>query len=165
MTSNTFYSASSPIGAKLEVATTDAEFELGTVAKGNDNSEWLYVQANGAIEQYDFVVVSEAFQATAAVLATGDLGDRGAVAVSTAFADDEYGWVCRKGAGASFQVHTDASCAANAVLHTDSVSGGLRDDTVVGSNAVEGIFLTTANDSVAGGAPCIIEYPYIGANN
>lgn len=165
MVSNTFFATSSPIGAKLEITTTDIEFELGTCAKGTDNSEWVYVQANGDIKQYGFAVIDETFQATEAVLATGDLGDRGGVAVSTAFADNEYGWICRKGSGADYKVLVDASCAANAVLHTTTISGSLADSTVAGSNAIEGIFLTATGDTVAGGENCLIEYPSIGADN
>lgn len=161
----TYYATDGTLGVELDQTNTDPQFSLGKVIQGADNSEWLYVQANGAIEQYGFVVVSEAFQATAPVLATGDLGDRGAVAVATAFADDDYGWVCRKGAGSDYKVLVDASCNANAVLHTSSVSGGLSDATVAGSNAVEGIFLTAAGDTVAGGEDCVIEYPSIGADN
>lgn len=162
---NTHFATDGLIGANLEVPTTDAEFALGTKVTANDGTEFYYVQANGAIDAKDFVVVSEAYQATAAVLATGDYGDMGAVA-QVAFADDEYGWVARIGSSSNLTVNTLASANANAVLHTTATAGHLDDGTVAGSNAVEGIVLSSAADSVAGATACIISSPLsIGADD
>lgn len=65
--------------------TTTQEFELGTTILGDDGYLWLYVQANGAIaaSQTD-VAVDANFQASDGL---------GAYVNTTAFADNEYGWV------------------------------------------------------------------------
>lgn len=65
--------------------TTDQEFALGTTIIGDDGYAWVYVQANGAIaaSQTD-VSVNSSFQASDGL---------GAYVNTTAFADNEYGWV------------------------------------------------------------------------
>lgn len=65
--------------------TTDPEFALGTTILGDDGYLWLYVQANGAIaaSQTD-VAVDSSFQASDGL---------GAYVNTTAFVDNEYGWV------------------------------------------------------------------------
>ena len=73
------------LGAKEDRRTTDAEFALGTTAWGTNGDQFCYVQANGAIaaSQTDVAV-------TAAGQASDGLGDW---ECTTAFVDNEYGWV------------------------------------------------------------------------
>lgn len=159
----TFYAIDGALGVDLATTHTDPQFSLGKTVKGNDNSEWVYVQASGAIVQYDCVAIDESFQATATVLASQGFGDACGVAVATAFADDDYGWVCIKGAGSNYKVLVDASCNANAQLYVTTVSGGLADSTTSGGEAVDGIVLSAAGDTVAGAEDCIITFPKFGA--
>lgn len=73
--------------------TTVQEFELGTTIIGTDGYAWLYVQANGGIaaSQSD-VAVDGSFQASDGL---------GAYLNTTAFLDNEYGWVREAGIVAS----------------------------------------------------------------
>ena len=65
--------------------TTTQEFELSTTAIGDDGYPYVYVQANGAIA---------ASQTDIAVTSAGQASDGGGTYVgTTAFVDNEYGWV------------------------------------------------------------------------
>lgn len=158
----THFPTDGTIGTNIDVTTTTAEFELGQTVQTNDGGEFIYVQASGAIDQYDFVVIDEDYQATAAILATGAKGDLGGVAL-IAFADNEYGFVCRKGANSSaIKVNAIASCAANTAIYVTATAGHIDDATASGSELVEGLFLTAAADTVAGATECVVNYPQLG---
>jgi hypothetical protein len=65
--------------------TTEPEFELNTRVLGSDGFVYRYVQANGAIA---------ASQTDITVASTGQASDGlGAFVGTTAFVDNEYGWV------------------------------------------------------------------------
>lgn len=75
--------------------TTTPEFALGTTMIGADGFAWIYVQANGAIaaSQSDIALTTDgAFQASDGL---------GAYVATTAFADNEYGWIREAGYVAS----------------------------------------------------------------
>lgn len=78
--------ALSIIGANAEDISATQKFALGTVALGDDNHQYSYVQANGAIAaaQTD-IAVTTAFQASDG--GGTNVGPAGAVA------DNEYFWV------------------------------------------------------------------------
>ena len=73
------------LGVDVDARTTTDDFGIGTVCWGNNGDQFAYVQANGAIvaSQTDVAV-------TAAGQASDGLGDW---ENTTAFADNEYGWV------------------------------------------------------------------------
>lgn len=136
-------------------STNDSGHALGTRYTDQRGYEYLYVHANGAIGQYDAVVVDEAFEAYAitAALAT----DHPTVGVAqVAFADNDYGWVLTRGVG---EVNALTSCAAEVQLYTSGTAGSL-DDADASQVAVIGIRLSTAvggggADSVA----CYLDQP------
>lgn len=130
------YLTSGIIGAKLDAVTTgtttDGEgalFSLGTRSLGNDGTEWVYVQAGAAIDQYDCVLIDQDYQmqaitttlATEADTSAGDLIGFAQVA----FADNELGWVAVK--GANIQCNLSASCADHVLLYTTATAGTLDD--------------------------------------
>ncbi len=73
------------LGINFDRVTADAEYSVNMTVIGSDGYAYRYVQANGAIaaSQTD-VTVSSAGQAS---------DGSGAFVNTTAFADDEYGWV------------------------------------------------------------------------
>ena len=73
------------LGVDPDARSSTIEFELGTTCWGANGDQYAYVQANGAIvaSQTDVAV-------TAAGQASDGLGDW---ENTTAFADNEYGWV------------------------------------------------------------------------
>lgn len=150
----------SPIGANATRTTTTAEFSVGTRAFGKDGSEWVYVQANGAIVAADVVLVDEDWQADQ-IDTTNSASNRGQrVGVAgIAFADNEYGWIQVGGVCDAINVAT--SCAASAVLNSTATAGRVDDDASVGAEVIEGLYLTAAESSNR--APGVLTQPHIGA--
>ncbi len=149
-------------GVDVSVTETSPTFALGTnVAK--DGKVYTYVQASGALSQYDAVIIDEAGQAVTASLTTSAsaFGDRvGVIAVD--FADNDYGWAQVYGVAT---VNVLANCAANAVLNTTGTAGQLDDDQGVGSEDVDGIVLTTAAGGSAASVAAFINWAAVGATN
>lgn len=151
------------LGANTATPTAAREFTLGTRhCPGDDGSEWLYVQASGAITGAGYVVtISEAYQAAMASNSAADRGDLVGVAPA-AFADDEYGWVQVKG---PCNIRVAASCAANVIITTTTTAGQLDDAAGAGTKTIEGAVLTTAAGGSAGNAAGILNYPAVGVTN
>lgn len=119
--------------------------------------EWVYVQAGGAISQYDFVTIDETGQAVALALAGVQAGHKVGVA-QVAFTDNDYGWIATKGMGLDGNV--DASTAADVTLHVSpdtSLPGQLGDRTST-SARIEGIVAieAQAGTSVAANVTLLI---------
>lgn len=159
---NTNYSTDGTLGVGIAVADTSATQALGTKVTGNDGSEFVYCQANGAITGDGYVVlIDEDFQAdlidtTNTASAFGD-----AVGVAkVALADDEYGWIQIKGTSTFRGL---ASAAANASLNSTATAGALDDDGTSGAETIDGIVFTTAVGGSAGNAEGILNYPTVGA--
>lgn len=153
---------SSHVGASSAITSTDQRAGLLDRACGSSGTEWVYVQASGAITQYDCVVIDEdgtARAVTDTVAAAGD-GHRVGVA-QVAFADNEYGWVAI--AGSDIKVRVGASCAADALLWTTATAGVLDDASAsAASIRITGITVTTA--ATASGTQAeeaILSYPMI----
>lgn len=142
--------------------TTDIRFDrpghkVGTRAADHRGYEYIYVHANGAIAQYDFVVFDETFEGYQGTKALAE--DHCSVGVAqVALADNDYGWVMVKGVG---EVNALTSCAAEVQLYTSATAGHL-DDADASQHAVIGIRLSTAvggggADSVA----CYLDNPKV----
>lgn len=127
----------------LDKASTEAEIKVGTVVRGTDNSEFVYVQANGAIAQYDAVAI-DAGQA-APLSATNAITGVEIGAAQVALADNEYGFVQTRGA---CSVNVLASAATDVQLYATATAGSLDD---AGTVTLSGISLTET-DGGAGGA-------------
>ena len=149
----------SKIGARFASPTTGIDYQLGECAMGSDGTEWVYVQAGGAIAQYDAVGIDEAFQAAALTKAIADAGHTVGVA-QAAFADNEYGWVATKGSNIS--VNVLANCAADTQLYTTATAGKL-DDAAASQTPIDGIVITTAAGGATQEEPCIISAGLFGA--
>ena len=131
-------------------------FRVGTRMKGNAGTEYMYVQANGAVTGAGYVVqVDETFQATMISTSNDAGGDTIAVA-PVAFADNDFGWVQVLG---PCVVRVSASAAANVRLNTTATAGQLDDDGTAGAFAITGLVLTTANGGAAGTAAGNLNYP------
>lgn len=156
------FAISGLVGADFDNPTADQKFALGTSTMGPDGTEWVYVQANGALSQYYAAGIDENFQC-APLSNTTAAGSPKPAFPQVAFADDEYGWVPVRGSNIS--VKTRASCAADVLLYT-TASAGRLDDTVGGSGiAVEGVVLVTAASASTSGGNTVREilstYPKI----
>lgn len=153
---STFFLQSGVIGSNVDTTSTDQKFALGTEALGNDGTKWIYVQADGAITKYDYVCITEAFQAVAGTKALLDVGHKVAFA-QVAFADNEYGWVAIAGTNSNFKVRVAASCAADVPLYS-SATAGVLDDSSTSQTKVDGVVAVTAV-TTAGATPIIATFP------
>ena len=144
------YITSGTIGTQLGETTTTAKFALGERYSGTDGTEWVYVQANGAITQYFSVGIDENFQATVLADAGGAASHLWGAA-QVAFDDNDYGWIPVK--GTNFLVRVDASCAADVKLYTTGsggTAGVLRDSAGTGAVALNGAVIVLAASASAG---------------
>lgn len=147
---------SSVIGANLASPTTDAAFALGERQTGTDGTVWVYVQASGAITQYDYVCIDEDFQAAAGTKTSVDDGHAIGFA-QAAFADDEYGWVALSGTNIS--VSLAASCAPDVPLYTSGTAGVL-DDSSTSQTKIDGVVaVSTAGTASSNTVEVIATYP------
>lgn len=80
---STDYVTTPILGANIDVPSSVQQHTLGTVAHGNANTIWIYVQANGAVAT-GTCTVDGSFQLTDAA---------GNYTADVAFADNEFGWV------------------------------------------------------------------------
>lgn len=133
------------IGIDLTATPTTAEQTLGTRKTATDGQEYIYIQASGAITQYDCVGIDENYQCAAITKTIVDDGWMIGFA-QVAFDDNDYGWVAIKGSNMSVRVR--ASCAADVALYT-TASAGVLDDTSASQTKIEGIVLVAAGTSAA----------------
>jgi len=115
------------------------------VTETHDGKRYIFVQANGAIAQYDAVGIDEAGQAAPLTKAMAD--DNWKIGIAqVAFDDDDYGWVQIYG---PTTVNVLANCAADAALYTSGTAGSLDDDNT-SQTLVRGITATAAVGGSAG---------------
>src|SRR4030067_211074 len=101
-----------PAGVDITATPTSPQFALGQTAKGADKTEWVYVQASGAITAYDCVAIDEDFTARAVTSALAGAGHRAGFA-QVAFADNNYRWGATK--GTNILVCAASSCPSESV--------------------------------------------------
>ena len=147
------YTTNGMIGIDLDAVTAgtttdgaNAKYTLGTRAAGNNNSEWIYVQAAEAIstttKEPFALAVDENFQARKLTKALAIVGHIIAVAPAQIIADNAFFWACTRGTNIPLRVAV--SCAADVNLWTTATAGRL-DDTSGGSHRVVlGIKIVTA---------------------
>lgn len=140
-----FYVTSSTVGVDLNSTGTTAQFALGTSVRGTQDSAWVYVQADGAIAVGDICTISATGTATRATTA----GPRTSVtelgAAQVAFADQEYGWICRNGYGMTVAISATVQprLVGTAELYIATTSGKLSNTSA--SATVAGILINNGS--------------------
>jgi len=144
-----------PVGASslrttpgTSTAGQNAEFKLGTRAKGHDNGEYLYVQAAAAlltnVTDPNALAIDTNYQAnlmtTALALANQQLG----FAPPVAIAQYDFFWARIKGSGSTFTARVSASASANKYLRTTVTAGRLGTASTASAVTFEGVVITTA---------------------
>ena len=145
------------IGGSSSLTTTTQEHGLGDRATGSSGTCWVYVQASGAITQYDAVGIDENYQAAALTDALAGAGHMIGFA-QVAFADNEYGWVAIE--GSDIKVRAAISCVADGNLWSYTVSGVLDDATSAGAIEIHGVTTITTVGSVTTAVEIIARAPY-----
>ena len=135
------FTPSSPIlGVNLNGTTSAALVSVGTKVFGNQDSEWVYVEANGAISVGDICEISAAGTATRATTA----GPRTSVTelgvAQVAIATGEYGWLCRRGYNMTIAV---SATTQPGTLYIATTSGKLSNTSA--SATIQGILINNAS--------------------
>ena len=99
--SNTFFANSSSIGFDPNNMSATALFAVGTHILGNNDTEWVYVQAQTTISALSFVAFNATF--SAGMASAGDVAINGAnIALANAqISASSFGWVAVRGANLS----------------------------------------------------------------
>ena len=130
-------------------------FGLGDRYVDASGNEYVFVQASGAVAQFDAVHIGSTYVAQALSKALGDTGMPIGVACGT-LTSASFGWAQIKGTGT---VNVLSTCSASTALFTSGTAGKL-DDTTTSQVKVAGIVLN-ANATTAAAAACVIgTYPY-----
>ena len=150
------YFTSGLVGGDLTATPTTPSFAVGTRTTGSDGTTWVYVNASGAIAQYDFVGIDENY--AAAPLSTAMAGDGWMVGTAqVAFDSADYGWVCLSGTNVSGTGITGA--AADVALYTSGTAGTLTDSTTIGTKIDGVVFVTSPTTSAGVSVEVIMTYP------
>lgn len=137
-----FFQTQSAIGVDFNNTSTTALFTLNDIKLGSGDSEWVYVRASGALLTGQMVTIAGSGTAIVANC-TGLMtqGNQNATNLGFAqgnFADQDFGWVARRGVGVS--VLCSGTCAPNAILYlVTGTNGGIS--TTAGSGTLAGILL------------------------
>ena len=133
-----FYTTQSAIGVDFNTTSTTALFTLNDIKLGSGDSEWVYVKASGALLTGQMVTVAAAGTAILANTTSLMTGTNLLGFAQGNFADQDYGWVARRGIGMS--VMCSGTAAPNAILYLVTASnGGIS--TTAGSGTLAGILL------------------------
>ena len=132
----TWTGSDAPLPAKLRA--------VGSSTEG----EFVFVQADGAIDQYGFVKIEQDGQA--AMLTTTNAGSQGLLVgvAQVAFADNEYGWVWvgglnGGGVGSGIKGKVAANYVAKNNLNTTATAGVADDASTTKISYVVGLASTT----------------------
>jgi len=124
-----------------------------TTVGSSPEGEFVFVQADGAIDQYAFVKIEADGQA--AMLTTTNAGSNGLLVgvAQVAFADNEYGWVWvgglnGGGVGKGIKGKLAASYVAKANLNTTATAGVADDASTTKIAYVVGLAATTGAAAV-----------------
>lgn len=142
----------SPAGVNVSNVSTTQEWELGTEARGQDGTKWVYIKAGSAVTQYMCVGIDKAYSANPVTKAMVDAGRQIGIA-QVAFAINEYGWVATKGGNDHLRVRAKNACAPAVALYTTGTAGYL-DDTSASQTLVNGIVLTDSATSSGAAEEC-----------
>jgi hypothetical protein len=85
-------------GIATDLTHTSPRHKVGERTR-NIYGQWEYVHANGAISQYDFVVVDKDGEAAALTTTNATSNNMKVGVAQVAFADNAYGWVWRGDGG------------------------------------------------------------------
>lgn len=142
-----FYTNSSLIGVDFNTPGDTQLFALGTVAKGNAGSEWVYVEARSAITAFKAVFINATFTcgmpSVTDVIQTATAGGRLGWA-QAAFTSGQFGWVPVNGAGVYIMTTGSNTLIAGAVpicLGGSAVSTGMASQVATSTGTLQGVVI------------------------
>lgn len=143
---NTNYAISGHLSAKLGDRSRDPNFAVGSICRGSNGGDWIYVQFQGGVAQYESVHIDSSFNArqlTPALAITPGLIGFDQASASTS----DYGWVPISG---KVTIKVLGSCAKDVPLYTTDTAGSLDDLTAsLSQHQLQGIAIVTTIGSTA----------------
>ena len=143
----TYNTNSSIIGVDLDNTSTTQLFALGTHCLGNNNSEWVYVQASTSVTAYKMVAFNNVY---AMGMASGTdliMGNQIGVA-QTVFLAAAYGWVAIRGNSLGVMVTGSCTLTAQGIyLASSSMPTGMLGQSASGSGTMAGISFVSVNQT------------------
>lgn len=138
------------VGVRFEETSTTALFKLGERCHDSGGGSWVYVQANGAITQYDAVKVDNDYQIVPITTAISGSEPTNVGLAQVAYADNEYGWVFEGpggGVNSGIKVRALTLCATDVKLYTNATTAGTVDDTPTSMDLIQGLTIVATNSS------------------
>lgn len=168
---------SEDVAIGVQVLTVDdsvdgAQYKLGLRKRRYDGTEWIYLEADAAIDEADTVIIhadygTEALTTTLAAAGTGQ-GKKLAVApegsLSQAIATGDFYWGCIYAPGAAgILANMEGAAVKYTQLYTEATAGHLS-DTFVSAGKVMGIVATVTAGTADQTEIVEINYPFLAAD-
>lgn len=136
-----FFVNSSAVGVDLNNASSTALFAVGTHFLGNNDTEWVYVQANTSILGNTMVAFNATY--TCGMASGGDLtlGSQLASA-QTSISSQAYGWVAIRGIGLTVSQTGTTQALGPVSLAASGVPTGFISFQITASNTLAGVMFT-----------------------
>lgn len=156
---------SSTIGVNLGNSDgSTALFGLGQTVVGSDGSQWIYVQATGALVTGSVVCYTTGYIAQLATASnlfgngggSPNSGEGLAFAQGT-FAASDYGWVVMRGQNQYVRVSSISTLGA--ALYLDTASSGVLTTTAASGTMAGIILLTASSTGVQTAVKAYLQYP------
>ncbi len=151
------YATDGKLGVDYTLTPTTADFTVGQTSLGSDGTMWMYVHANGAIVQYDFVTIDSDGEAQK-VIGTDVIKGWRIGAAQVTFADNDYGWGVVGAAMGGVQGNVITGATAGAKLFANSLTtlaGQLHIITSLGTY-IQGVACVSASGTTNSNVPEII---------
>ncbi|MCR4339648.1 MAG: hypothetical protein NUW01_07150 [Gemmatimonadaceae bacterium] len=156
------YAIDGSLGIDYTLTPTTADFTVGQTSRGSDGTIWMYVHANGAISQYDFVTIDQDGEAVPLVSGNAASGYRIGCA-QVAFADNDYGWVVITALGGINGKIITGATAGTKLFATSltTIAGQLHNLSTLGTYIRGVANVVTSATSVSTNPECIMAFTNI----
>jgi hypothetical protein len=161
-TTYTAYAQASAVSATNDPATPGLQMQLGMVAKGSNDTEFVFVKAGATINIGDCCIITSTTQLANPITTTLALLGVEVGFAQVAIANGSYGWLQRNGACSNINVA--ASCVQNVQLAATATAGVIDDAVTTGLKNINGVVITT---TVTGAATVAgtLNNPVVGITN
>lgn len=144
----TFFTVNATPGIDLNNAGSTQLFALGTQTLGNNNTMWVYVQANTSIVGNTMVAFNAA--GTCAMASGADLLNGLQLATAqTSISSQAFGWVCVRGVGLTVKTTGSSSIQSAIYLAATGAPTGILSSVAAASSTLAGATFTDVANQTA----------------
>ena len=162
MTVNTAIKCYEPIGVSFYTTDTSPQFRVGTRAKGENGTTWMYVQAVSAVKQFDAVSLDELYTQIASLTNANAKKSYMVGWAQNAIAAASYGWVCINGSGIQGRVKAVLNHSVKVYCPaTSSGSAGVLRASATGRYKIQGVVTVTTASGSAKSPELELSWPVI----